>query len=446
MEKQFLNNLKPFFKSATKNPILLAISGGIDSVVMSHLFYLHQIPFAIAHCNFKLRAQESDEDEEFVKKLSLTYKVPFHSTTFETEKYANENKISIQMAARDLRYHWFEEIRYQFDYSFVATAHHKNDVIETFLLNLTRGTGIAGLQGIQIQIGNIVRPMLFASKDEIELYAMNNNLEWREDSSNESDKYARNLIRHKVIPILQQINPKLENTFQNNIKRIKEASFAFESAIQNALLKQKKVIGEKVFFRKSFLLKQNPSFIYELIKEYGFNYIDACTLLKIMNKQSGKILFSKEFVLLVDRKEIIISKISENIPNEIVQSYTPSVIFGDTILFFERETITNHKKINFSLKPKNEEWIDEDVLDYPLLIRSWESGDKLVPLGMNSYKKVSDILIDKKIPLNEKSKIPVMISNFQIFAIPGIQIDERFKISRKTKKILKIIITNSNIN
>lgn len=423
----------------TKDVILLTVSGGVDSVVMCELFYSAGLPFAIAHCNFQLRATESDEDELFVKQLASHYNVPFHHTRFETEAFAKKNKFSTQVAARELRYEWFEKIRIQHRYHFIATAHHQGDIIETFFINLIRGTGISGLRSIVPKQGKIIRPLLFAAKKDILAYAEKNKINYREDSSNVSDKYLRNKIRHHLIPVLNEFSPVAESSILHSIENLREAEFIYKQTIESIRLKICKKKGNAVLIAIPELQKLNPvsTYLYELLKPYGFNTSTASAILKNFKAESGKQFFSSTHRLVKDRSMLILEPIeSSTIPNEF------------TIGADQNEFKTQELELLFHITTRGLEAgiavstdlaaIDLDKLNFPLTVRKWKTGDTFYPLGMKGKKKLSDFFIDNKLSLPEKENTWLLCSGEKIVWVIGMRLDERFKISRTTKSILLV--------
>ncbi|RLD60716.1 MAG: tRNA lysidine(34) synthetase TilS, partial [Bacteroidetes bacterium] len=284
---EYIENEKLFNKT---DKILLTVSGGVDSVVMLDLFIKSRLSFGIAHCNFNLRGKESDLDEKFVKQLAKKNNIEIHTVSFKTEEYAKSNGISIEMAARDLRYEWFEKIRQNFDYSYIATAHHKNDVIETFILNISRGTGIKGLCGIQPKVNKIIRPVLFALRKEIEEYCTTNNLQYREDASNATLKYKRNIIRHKILPELKNLNPNINNTIIDDIAIFNDVEKIYRSSIEEKKLKILTKENDKILINIKELKKLNPlkTYLYEFLKPYNFQSQNITDIIKSLDSISGK--------------------------------------------------------------------------------------------------------------------------------------------------------------
>lgn len=424
--------------------ILLAVSGGIDSVVMCELFHKANLNFGIAHCNFQLRGVESDEDELFVEKLAEKYAVPFHRVSFDTSVHAKKNKLSIQVAARQLRYNWFEEVRKQFTYKFIATAHHRGDSIETFFINLIRGTGISGLHGILPKQGKIIRPLLFTNKNEIELFSKKNKLKHREDSSNSSDKYVRNKIRHQVIPVLKELNPNLEETINNDIQHLRDVEIIFKKDIENKRIKIVKQEKKHLTISIQKLKKLFPCSIYlfEFLKPYNFNSTVVNEIIESLDAESGKQFFSETHRLIKDREILILesrdknqdarTKIIDPGKKFIVKKNQKNLIINDFELSFSSEIQNPKSRI---IKSPSIACLDFEKLEFPLEIRKWEKGDFFYPLGMKGKKLVSDFFIDKKLSLSQKENIWLLTSKGKTVWIIGQRIDDRFKITDKTLKI-----------
>lgn len=403
--------------------ILLAVSGGIDSVVMAHLFAYAGFKIGIAHCNFQLRENDADLDAAFVSELASHLKVPFHQVKFKTAAYAEEKKISIQMAARDLRYSWLRKIKEEFNYSYIAVAHHKNDTVETVLINMLRGTGIAGLHGILPKRDDIIRPLLYLTREDIEHVANVCNISYREDLSNRSSKYLRNKLRNEVIPILKEINPDLEQTFSQTIEYVKESE-----ELVNLYLEEKRT--ELFHERQSELLinieklneqKHIQALLFGLLKPYNFSATTVAEIIGALNGQPGKQFLSSSHKIVKDRKYLILSSLSEREGTITMES-----------LFTERIEPNKSFGIPFSNKIG---CFDYEKLRLPLEVRTWQPGDSFIPLGMKSKKKLSDFLIDLKIPLNEKEKVKVVLSGSEIIWVAGYRINDKYKITPETKKI-----------
>ncbi len=416
--------------------ILAAISGGLDSVVLLHLLHLRGAKTGVAHCNFGLRGHESDGDEEFVRKLAKRYNFPFYRTGFCTLQHAEENGISTQMAARELRYTWFEEIRRQHQFDFIATAHHLNDSLETVLLNLLRGTGPAGLRGIAEEAGNIIRPLINTSREEITEFARHHNLTWREDSSNQSDYYKRNFLRQHIIPQLQQLNPNLLQTMSQTMQRMTDATELIRDKAAEVKKQAVTDLNKQVWIKTGLLPKKGlPLLLHELIKKYGFSYLQATEISKNLNAHSGKQHLSPTHRLLIDRQQLIISPLAEpdQNPEYKIEKLTTELDLGDHKLLFGHFYVDDFAP----KKSADVAALDADKLNFPLRLRKWQPGDKFRPLGMRGQKKVSDFLIDQKVPVTEKEHVYVLVSGSEIVWLVGYRIGDRCKISAQTKNILE---------
>ena len=424
-----------------ENKILLAVSGGIDSVAMLQCFKDAGVyNFGVAHCNFGLRGEESDEDELFVKKLAKRAKVTFHSHFFETDAFANQEKISIQMAARQLRYTWFEKLKEAYGYDYIATAHHRNDSLETVLFNLVKGTGIAGLHGISPKSGDIVRPLLFADKEAILDFVAEKQLSWREDSSNESVKYSRNIIRHEVVPVLKKINPDLENSFQHTVDRIQQVEALYDKTIESLAAKAVEKKGKDVYIDLGLLKSEDigSAMLWELIKPYGFNYVQAKEIFERLFDGAGKIFDAPTYRLNIDREHLILS------PSQLGDFFPSPIQLGQKT--YENENLA----LNFATvtsegfkitSNKKTAALDFELLKFPLELRKWQRGDVFFPLGMKQKKKLSDFMIDEKIPLNLKERVFVLTSEGKIVWVIGYRLDDRFKITENTKTVFRVQIT-----
>ncbi len=438
MINQFLKYVQDENLLEDGDKTLITLSGGIDSVVMCELFFQAGFSFGIAHCNFKLRGEESDTDARFVSTLAEKYKVTLHSIIFDTKEYAKDQGISTQMAARDLRYEWFEKIRTENNYQKVATAHHQDDQLETFFINLMRGTGISGLHGIRPKNGQLIRPILFASRNEVVKFQLENRLEFREDSSNASNKYLRNKIRHHLLPILEDLDPEYLKVFAANMKRFSDSEEVYLQRIdqlRNEILTKK---GDDYLISLKKLSKLNPksTYLFEFIREFGFSFKICEDILKNFNNNSGKIFSSDTHRLLKDREYLIIR-------TRDIKTNQGS---------FNIEKTTNEIKIPIHLKIKKFEKtrdfeipnsrlianIDSDKLSFPLSLRKWKNGDYFYPLGSTFRKKLSDFFIDRKFSLFDKEDCWMICSGDEVVWVVGHQIDNRFKIRSKTRHILQI--------
>jgi tRNA(Ile)-lysidine synthase len=417
--------------------ILLTVSGGIDSVALMHLFQAAGFNFAVAHCNFQLRGTESDEDEAFVRDLSDKFEVRIFVKHFDTAAHAKKHGISIQMAARELRRSWFEDILANNDFSKIATAHHLNDSLETAIFNLAKGTGIAGLQGILPVNGRYIRPLLFASRAMIRDYVSENQIKWREDRSNISTKYARNKIRHDIIPELKKINPNLEFTFAETSEKIVATTQLFRAAISDQINAVVRKAGDRYEIDKNKLgqSSQPGILLHEFLVEFGFNYKQAKDIVASLERQPGKVFLSENYQLVMDREFLFLTRSEAGHSEEVlIDQNVSSVQYHQNKLDFELLGIDKFKMD----ADKNVAFIDLDLLKFPLKIRTWKRGDFFYPLGMTHKKKVSDFMIDEKIPVNLKNQIVTIFSGEDLVWIVGRRIDNRYKITKQTRNILKI--------
>ena len=416
--------------------VLLAVSGGVDSVVMCHLFDKAGYDFAIAHCNYQLRGSESDLDQKFVANLGAELNKEVLTTSFDTKTKAEEEGVSIQMAARDLRYEWFEELRSTHGFHVVATAHHLDDSLESVIFNLAKGTGLTGLRGVPVRSGNIIRPLMFATKNDILDHARKEGLAWREDSSNQSEDYVRNQVRHRIIPELRKINPNLDESWMKSVERIGEGLDLYEQIIADLKAEFTRqsneglLISKRVFDRPYFKV-----LLFEWLKLFGFNYTQIRDLDK-SDRNTGTQIFSDEYTLTVDREDLILSKNSPHPSSSEVTESDSMITFGEYT--FSAAALKREGEI--LVKNGGVGQFDFDKLKFPLKVRSWEEGDRFKPLGMKGLKKVSDFMIDQKIPLNLKRGVPVFVSGDDIIWLAGYRIDERFKITEETKTIYRIEI------
>lgn len=431
--KQFQDFIEEHKLFTNGNKILLAVSGGKDSVLMLHLFKALGVNIGVAHCNFNLRADEATRDEHFVKMLSASLNLTFHLTHFDTKKYAADNKISTQMAARVLRYQWFEEIRAQNGYDYIALAQHQNDAVETVLINLVRGTGISGLHGILPKRDKLIRPILFLNKAEIDTLIDEHDLNFVEDSSNLSTNYTRNKIRLGVIPHLQQINPNLEHTFAQNINRFSQ----LEEFLNLYILQLSKEIVQHrkdgVYIAISDIVKLKPInlLLFEMLKVYGFNETVISEMVRNLQKQSGLRFLSATHQATISRDYLIISALNETINQHKMIHGNEDEFCFDTHFFSLQFT----NDIAYTVD-KTRLYVDSEKLIFPLLMRNWQQGDKFMPLGMHSFKKLSDFFIDEKISVHLKSDIPILINgNGDVIWIAGFRQDERYKLTKATKKV-----------
>ena len=434
MLQKFLNHINTNFSFLKDKKLLIAISGGVDSVVLTHLLSALNFNISLAHCNFNLRGKESDLDEAFVIKLGKELKVPVFTKQFNTTQFSKENNQSTQIAARELRYSWFQKLAEQHSFDNILTAHHADDHIETFLINLTRGTGLEGLTGIPEINGNIVRPLLKFSRNDIFTFVKENHIDWREDKSNASTKYIRNKIRHQVLPILKEINPSLLETFAKTTAHLKESQQIIEDRIEKVtpeiLIIEEKVL--KICIEKIAAFSNPKAYLYQFLKRY--NFTEWNDVYNLLSAQSGKQVFSKTHVLLKDRTFLLLFK------------KEPSPVFENVFFIDKNQTeITKPIQLQFEdIKEKSTEnkqtiYIDKQLLIFPLKLRKWENGDFFYPTGMKGKKKVSKYFKDEKFSLLEKQNTWILCNNNNhVLWIVGHRQDNRFEITKQTSTTFKI--------
>ena len=429
MKNNFLHYIHEHKLFDTKSKILLAISGGIDSVCLADLLIRSGYNVEFAHCNFKLREEESDQDEIFVSDLANKYKIPFHHISFDTNHYALSNKLSIQMAARELRYEWFEKVRREISADYIAIAHNQNDNIETFFINLINGTGLKGLRAIQNKNNFIVRPLMFASRNQIGEYVKSKSLNFREDSSNKSKKYQRNKVRHDLMPLLKQINPSIENTIADEIEIIKNTYSIFKEQVDRVVKEISCQTDDGIKISKNKLIKLEPidTYLYEILNVFGFT--DLKSIKNSILSNPGKQFFSKSHRLLIDREFVFIEKVEDDFFKDILINECTLILNSPINISFK---ISSNNQID---KIKDTACFDYEKLVFPLVIRKWKSGDKFIPSGMKGFKKLSDYFIDNKINRLLKEKTLLICSNDDIIWVIGHRIDERYKATSKTKKM-----------
>ncbi len=439
LEKGFneFNSIQSLF--TTSDRVLLAVSGGIDSVAMLHLFLNKSNVIGVIHCNFQLRSTDSDEDEVFVRNLCNLRQIPFYCKRFNTIQYSEEKKISIQVAAREMRYQYFEEIRLREKYDLVAVAHNSDDTIETFFINLMRGTGIQGLTGIKPKTGKIIRPILFASRKEIETFSEEAGMLHRLDKSNLSNKYKRNKIRNELIPFIETIAPSFRKTILEVMHNLHGTSMIYQSFLHAAytnLVREEDGI-RKIEIKELKALDFNEIVMSELLRDYGFSADVSRNIFGNLEAESGKTYFSPTHRLLKDRTQLLITKRNSE-PDE-------SFYIDEDTLSLEFPLLLNiqHENINPAFEiPQNQKiaCLDEEKIVFPLILRHWKIGDYFRPLGMDQMKKLSDFFINEKFTVFDKERVWLLVSDGKIVWICGHRIDDRFKIVSDTTKILRIEI------
>ncbi|MEM9895533.1 MAG: tRNA lysidine(34) synthetase TilS [Bacteroidota bacterium] len=429
LQKQFQEYLEEADLIKENDAVLLAVSGGVDSMVMLDLFKYTSIPIGVAHCNFKLRGQESDKDMDLVRDYCAKHKIDFYFREISIESN------SIQTEAREKRYHWFAELLHEKSYQKLATAHHLDDSVETVLINLARGTGVTGLTGID-HMGNVIRPLLFATKDQLYTYAKETGLLWREDASNQKLDYKRNVIRAKILPVLNELNPGFLRSFERTSERLKLTNTFLESQIKQHT--------NEYFEEESGKLtidwvqdETNLIILDGILKRFGFNYFTCKEIFKAL-KQPGKRFTSDNYQVVIDRQCIFIKPIMVQHQNELV-------IGGEGVFDWQQGTFDVEYLHEIKVTDeKNMAYLDLEKITFPLTIRAWQKGDRFVPLGMKGKKLVSDLLIDEKLPSALKHKVAVVISGNDICWVVNHRISDRFKIRPSTKRVVRIQFSEKN--
>jgi tRNA(Ile)-lysidine synthase len=432
----------PFLKD---KKLLIAISGGIDSVVLTHLLSTLHFDISLAHCNFNLRGEESNLDEVFVKELAKKLAIKCFTTSFETDKIAKEKKESTQIAARHLRYTWFQEVIKEHHFDYVLTAHHADDNLETFLINLTRGSGLDGFTGIPEINENIVRPLLKFSREEVLSFAKDNNILWREDESNASTKYVRNKIRHAILPVLKEINPSLLETFYKTLENLQESKQLVEdriTAISKELIQPLETAKEensfKIEIEKIQQLSNPKAYLFQLLKRFHFTEFND--VFNLLSAQAGKQLFSKTHTLLKDRHFLILSP--RVLPSDGLEASEKTFqIAENTVEIKHPIHLTFEEVAQKSMQNKDTIYISKAHLEFPLIVRKWENGDYFYPLGMQGKKKISKYFKDEKISLLEKqNKWLLCDANNSIIWVVGMRKDNRYQIATAASTYFKITL------
>lgn len=439
MSAALINSLQRYIKQhrlfTESDLLLVTVSGGVDSMVLLHSLLNLKYRCIVAHCNFGLRGAESDGDEQLVTSFCASHQIPLQTIRFETQTYAKQHKLSIQMAARELRYDWFRKTAHETGCTRIAVAHNANDVAETFFLNLTRGAGLRGLGGIAVTNDKIVRPLLFATRTEILAYAREFNIVFREDSSNSSDKYHRNRIRHRVIPELETINPAFIKNVGLTTTRLTELSDWLDGQLQNL---REQVIEKRTDGMLAISIPQlkasqmSHTLLFEILSDFGFSSATIRDIDQTLDAESGKQFYSPEYRVVKDRDELIISPIADEpvtrfYLNESDSQIDSPIKMNLSIVDASQFTLIKNPRIAC---------LDADKLSFPLLARRWKQGDYFVPLGMTQLKKVSDFFIDAKVSLVDKESAWIIDSGGTIAWIAGYRIDDRFKVTPETRRVL----------
>jgi len=434
--EQFIAHIRLHHLCTPADRLLLAVSGGMDSMVMLHLFQAAGFPhLAVAHANFGLRGEASDEDERFVAQYCSQHDIRFYARQFNTYEWAKQQGVSIQMAARTLRYAWFNELANAENFNYIATAHSLTDAAETFLFNWLHGAAPDALVGIPVTNQRIIRPLLFASRNEIEEYARLHGLAWREDASNATDAYTRNYIRHHIIPHLHHVNAAWTANVARSMEKIKGALLLLEeglNSIRNTFVHE---APHEIRIDKALFQKHNHPFIlYKLIRPFGFAYAQCAAIVDSANSQPGKVFLSSTHQLVTDRQVLIIAPHTPTWPEVAIPDPYSTATLGPYRLYQKKES-------RFELPTSaHVALLDAEKLVYPMQWRQWKPGDAFFPLGMNHRKKVSDYLIDRKVPLTEKKRVTVLLSDGQIVWVVGQAIDNRFKVTPSTKQVMRLTV------
>jgi tRNA(Ile)-lysidine synthase len=435
--QRFKDNWHKHLFAKPGDKILLAVSGGSDSMCMADLFLKSGKSFAIAHCNFQLRGEESDKDEALVRDWALVHSIPLYTVRFDTAQKMEEWKKGVQETARILRYEWFEQIREEHKYACIATAHNANDNVETVLINLFKGTGISGLHGIQLKNNAIIRPLLFAEKAEILQYVSDTQVPFREDASNDTDNYLRNAVRHHIVPVAKEWFHDAVKHVNDTVERLGEVELLYNKAIEQERKKLLEKRGNDYYIPVLKLNKRDAlnTLCYELFKPFGFTSAQVPQIISLLSSESGHYISSATHRVIRNRDFLIVTHVSQQHSDFIQIDGLPSAVH------------TAHHSYSFKEEDKpavipgsaSVALIDNAKLQTPLILRRWKQGDYFYPLGMGmKKKKISKYFIDQKIPLHEKENVWVLESNKRIVWITGMRLDERFKITDKTTKVLRI--------
>lgn len=426
----------------TNKQIIVAVSGGVDSMVLAELLRNAQAKIVVAHCNFGLRGADADADEQLVKDWAEKHQISCYVQHFETRKILDEQGGNLQETARDLRYNWFEQLRLQLGFDLIATAHHAQDAVETMLMNFFKGTGIAGLHGILPQQNKIIRPLLTFKKEDIKQYAVNQNIAWREDASNQKDDYLRNEIRHHFLPMAEKMFPNATNNLIKNIERFREVELLYNENVEryrSKLIEQR----NKDFYIPILKLKNcKPvsTLLWELIKPFGFSPAQLDEVLHLLIAETGRYVASSQYRVIKNRNFLIITPTETEASTHVLIAQNESIVSNDVWqIKLKEQDFEISMMDNIISSPKETVWLDVHQLKFPLILRPWKTGDYFYPLGMNKKKKkVSKFLIEQKIPLHEKANIWVLESDKKIAWVVGMRTDERFKIKPSTLRCLSL--------
>jgi tRNA(Ile)-lysidine synthase len=436
---KFLNHIRTLGLFHPDERIILGVSGGVDSMVMAELFFRAEFKIALAHCNFQLRGGESDADELHVKKYADSRNIPFYSKKFNTGLYSKEKKISVQMAARDLRLEWFGQLLTETGFDYYAMAHHQDDQIETFFINLLRGTGISGIRGMVPKRGKLIHPMLFLGRKEIVDFAHEIQLPYRQDSSNQKTDYLRNKIRHKIFPAIEAVKPGFASVLNKNMEHFRSVEVLYMLQVENFLKKAVKDEGEVRFVRIDALeqIPEKTTVLFEIIRPYGFSYTDADNLVSHFYSQSGKTFLSPSHRIIKNRDHLIIEPYQREAKEEFYISESDNRIDLPFSLCFQ----SFDRFVGYKI-PHNpsQAAFDADLLKFPLVLRKWKRGDFFFPLGMKHRKLLSDFFIDLKMSIPQKENTWVLASENEIVWVLGHRMDDRFKVTPETTRIIEFVL------
>ena len=442
LSADFNRHLTLHFPEILQGRSILALSGGIDSIVLCELLCEARIDFSLAHCNFQLRGGESDADQEFVQELAKKKGLEVHCKSFDTKGYARNFGKSLQIAARELRYAWFEELLEETSSEYLLTAHHADDNLETFLINLARGSGLKGLTGIPERNGRIRRPLLPFQREDIQDFALERKISWREDRSNAQSKYLRNRIRNELIPSMKETIPNLSTGFGKTLGHLKESQLIIHDRLAETWKQIASSEGDliKLEIARIRSLNQPKAYLFGLLSEYGFT--EWSDVAKLLSAQSGKMVFSTTHRLLKDRDHLLLQHL-ESLPDD-EQNFTISrnqlsiELPSGTILLDEVSSSCEDRSLLKSPDSKSEILLDSDKLKFPLIVRKWQKGDYFYPKGMRGKKKLSKFFKDEKLSIPEKENIWLLCSGNEIAWVIGQRADERFKVTRETKSVLHV--------
>lgn len=421
--------------------LLVGVSGGVDSVVLLHILVKLGYKCVVAHMNFHLRGVDSDGDEDFVKQIALKHKCIFEVKSVDTLQFAQEHGISIEMAARELRYGWFEELKKKHHISNVVVGHHKNDAIETFFLNLLRSSGLRGLGGISPKQNNVARPLLAINRDDILMYASDWRLEYRTDISNDDIIYKRNNIRHNVIPLLQSIEPSFDKVMDRNLGYLQDAASMMDDFMERWRSENLKLIDGHLEIAYDAVISKSYGrlLLFEVLKEYGFKNDVISDIYNVASQESGREFFSNRYRLVSDRDKWILIEGKHKFDSVVInkESIPYRCVINNIAISFQ---LLNRSDVLNLNEGRDIAYFDYDRIVFPLALDRWHKGEWFIPLGMKGRKLISDYMIDNKFTLIQKQNLVVLNSGDKIMWLIGERIDERFKITSETSRVLKVII------